>query len=165
MEHLYAPWRMAYIESPQESPGCFLCDFPAKKEDEATKIVWRGITSFVIMNIFPYNPGHLMVVPYRHLASYELLDAQEIVEMGELLQKSLRVLRIVSSPEGFNMGMNMGKVAGAGCDGHIHMHVVPRWGGDTNFTTLLGDLRVVPQAMEETYKRILKAWNSPDAGY
>ncbi len=160
MERIYAPWRMAYIEKNEELPGCFLCDYPSQKDDHATRILHRGENCFVILNIFPYNPGHLMVVPYRHVASYDMLEKEEVLEMGLLVQRALKVLRKAFSPQGFNVGMNLGRVAGAGCDGHVHMHVVPRWNGDTNFMPVLGDVRVVPQEIEATYRALKEAWES-----
>ena len=153
---------MAYIEEADKAPGCFLCDYPARRDDEATKILHRGERCFVILNIFPYNPGHVMVVPYRHLPCYDMLGKEEVLEMGILVQKALKVIRKAFSPQGFNVGMNLGRVAGAGCDGHVHMHVVPRWNGDTNFMPVLGDVRVVPQEIEATYAALKGAWENCD---
>lgn len=157
MSHLFAPWRMAYIDTGVSSE-CIFCALPRQCEDRANLMIHRGKTAFVLMNRFPYNPGHLMVAPYRHVASYEELTEEELLDVNRLTQRSLCVLRNLMNPQGFNIGMNVGKVAGAGFDGHVHMHVVPRWNGDTNFMPVLGDLRVIPEALQATHGRILAVW-------
>lgn len=153
MEHLWAPWRVAYIESNKPS-GCILCEKPKENEDEANFILLRGRLNFVMMNAFPYNPGHLMVAPYRHIPTPEEFTAAELQEHYELVTRVVKILREIYSPAGFNTGMNIGKVAGAGIDGHIHSHIVPRWQGDTNFMPVIGDSRVIPQALIETYRKL-----------
>ena len=158
METLYSPWRMAYINSAGKPSGCIFCEFPKRDEDEALLILHRGKTCFVIMNAFPYNPGHLMVVPYRHTADLPGLTTSELSEMMSLCQTAHRVITEVMKPHGFNMGMNLGKVAGAGIDQHLHMHVVPRWNGDTNFMPVLGEVRVVSEALNSTWKRLKEKW-------
>jgi len=134
--------------------GCFLCEKSAENNDAQNYILHRGKKNFVILNSYPYNPGHLMVAPYRHVATLEGLTKEELYELFEMVSLSLKVLREVFSPGGFNIGINMGKVAGAGLEEHVHTHVVPRWQGDTNFMTVLSDVRVLPEALAETYDRL-----------
>lgn len=163
MEHIFAPWRMQYIlsnsdGSESKGSGCIFCDFPKENNDEQRLIIHRGKLCFVIMNAFPYNPGHLMVVPYRHTADFLSLTADETSEMMSLCQTSHSVLTNLMKPHGFNIGMNIGKTAGAGIDQHLHMHIVPRWDGDTNFMPVLGEVRVVSEALSSTWKRITEVW-------
>ncbi len=155
MERIWAPWRIEYIlmEKPE---GCILCEKPKENKDTQNYILYRGDKNFIILNSYPYNPGHLMVASYRHIANLEELTEEERNEHFELVSRSIRVLREAFNPGGFNIGANMGKVAGAGIDDHFHSHIVPRWQGDTNCMTVLADVRVLPQALAETYK-ILKA--------
>lgn len=157
METLYSPWRMAYISTAEKSQECIFCEFPKKNEDEAFLILHRGKTCFVILNAFPYNPGHLMVVPYRHIADYESLSDMELLEMHRLAGACIAALKENMAPHGFNMGINLGRIAGAGVDGHVHLHVVPRWSGDTNFTTVIGETRVLPEALSVTWTKLKKA--------
>ena len=157
METLYSPWRMAYIASAEKSPECIFCEFPKKNEDEALLILHRGKNCFVIMNAYPYNPGHLMVVPYRHVADYESLSDEELLEMHRLAGDCIAAMKTTMSPHGFNMGINLGRIAGAGVDGHVHLHVVPRWSGDTNFTTVVGEMRVLPEALSVTWAKVTGA--------
>lgn len=161
MDILYAPWRAQYIlggEEKDKDEGCFFCGYPERCDDEGCLIIARGEFCFVIMNKYPYNPGHLMVAPYRHTADFGGLTAGETAEMVALAQKSQRVLNKVMTPQGFNLGMNLGKIAGAGVDDHLHLHVVPRWAGDTNFMPVLGETRVISEALNLTWKRITAAW-------
>jgi ATP adenylyltransferase len=153
MELLWAPWRAQYIAGHQ-TDGCILCDKPLEDNDAANFILVRGTFNFVIMNAFPYNPGHLMVAPYRHVATPEDLRPEELHEHATLVAHCVRVLRQAYQSAGFNTGMNIGKVAGAGIDSHIHSHVVPRWVGDTNFMPAIGDTRVISQAMADVYLRL-----------
>ena len=153
MELLWAPWRAQYIAS-KKTDGCILCDKPGEGNDAANYILHRGSFNFIIMNAFPYNPGHLMVAPYRHVATPEDLRPEELHEHAEMVARCVKVLREVFASAGFNTGMNIGKVAGAGIDGHIHSHVVPRWVGDTNFMPAIGATRVISQAMADTYDRL-----------
>ncbi|MFA0887916.1 MAG: HIT domain-containing protein [Synergistales bacterium] len=157
METLYSPWRMAYISSAEKTPGCIFCEFPKRNEDEALLILHRGKTCFVILNAFPYNLGHLMVVPYRHVADYEGLQDAELLEMNRLAGDCIAALKATMVPHGFNMGINLGRIAGAGVDGHVHLHVVPRWSGDTNFTTVVGQIRVLPEALPVTWAKLKEA--------
>jgi len=157
LETLYSPWRMAYIESAEKTPGCIFCEFPKKDDDEALLILHRGKSCFVIMNAFPYNPGHLMVVPYRHIAEYEELQDEELLEMNRLAGECIAALKKAMSPHGFNLGVNLGRVAGAGVEGHVHLHIVPRWSGDTNFITVTGQTRVLPEALPVTWAKLREA--------
>ena len=149
---------MEYIQNNKPEDACVFCVALQQPDCLENLIVWRGEHAFVILNRFPYTSGHLMIVPYAHRASLELLDASTRSEIMELASKAIQVLQQVYSPEGYNMGINIGKVAGAGVAGHVHLHVVPRWGGDTNFMSSLGDTRVLPESLEDTYQRVKGAW-------
>jgi ATP adenylyltransferase len=153
MEHIWAPWRIEYIEM-EKPAGCILCDKPGQNRDAENYILYRGSKNFVIMNSYPYNPGHLMVAPYRHVASLDELADSELKEHFELVRLSVGLLREVFRPQGFNVGMNLGKTAGAGIDEHIHTHIVPRWQGDTNFMPVISGARVIPEALAETYRKL-----------
>ena len=155
MEQIWAPWRMEYIQ--QEKPeGCILCDKPKENKDDNNHILFRGKHNFVIMNNFPYNPGHLLVAPYRHVDSLDELTNPELHEHADLTKKCITILKQSFNPTGFNVGTNMGKVAGAGIADHVHTHIVPRWQGDTNFMPVIAGLRVVPEALSETYHKLRK---------
>jgi ATP adenylyltransferase len=147
---------MAYIESAKDpsDDGCIFCDKPAQGDDRAALIVARDERAFVILNAYPYNPGHLMVAPFRHVSELTALRPDELADANDLLQRSIRALEAAMEPHGFNMGMNLGRVAGAGIPGHVHWHLVPRWNGDTNFMPVVGETRVLPQLLEETYDRL-----------
>jgi ATP adenylyltransferase len=151
MEHIWAPWRIEYILK-EKSDDCVLCEKPGEDKDAQNYILYRGNKNFIILNSYPYNPGHLLVAPYRHIGNLEELTEEERNEHFELLSRSIKVLKEAFNPGGFNIGANIGKVAGAGIDDHFHSHIVPRWQGDTNYTTVMADVRVVPQALAETYK-------------
>lgn len=153
MEHLWAPWRMQYIKIAKEE-GCILCLKPQENSDAANYILHRGRHNFVIMNCYPYNSGHLMIAPSRHVANLEDLTDEELCEHYKLVQRSIAILKDVFKPEGFNIGMNLGRIAGAGVDKHIHTHIVPRWEGDTNFMPVIADTDVVNEALAETYERL-----------
>ncbi len=153
MKQLWAPWRMEYIRM-EKPEGCILCELPGQDNDAANYILYRGDQNFIIMNSYPYNPGHLMIAPYRHVSSLEELTGEERHEHFDIVSRSISVLRQAFSPGGFNLGMNIGKVAGAGIEGHIHSHVVPRWQGDNNFMPVISDVRVVPEALAETYQKL-----------
>ena len=157
MEHLWAPWRIEYIKKADE-PGCIFCNKAAENNDAANLILCRGQHSFVIMNSYPYNPGHLMVAPYRHIANLEELTEEERREHFEIVSRSVKVLRQVFNPGGFNIGINLGKAAGAGIDDHVHTHIVPRWQGDTNFMAVLSDVKVLPEALADTYQKLRGKW-------
>ena len=153
MEQIWAPWRIEYIQM-EKPEGCILCDKPKQKDDAANYILYRGEKNFVILNSYPYNPGHLMIAPYRHVANLEELTDEELGEHFQIVSRGIKLLRQVFNPGGFNIGINMGKVAGAGIDGHVHTHIVPRWQGDTNFMPVISNTRVVPEALAETYKKL-----------
>jgi ATP adenylyltransferase len=159
-QRIWAPWRLAYVKdaAKDDELECIFCTKPAAGDDEANLIVHRGERCFVILNLFPYTNGHLMVAPYDHLASIADLDAETTAEMMALAQTAIRVLEDAYAPHGYNVGFNQGRVAGAGVEHHIHMHVVPRWGGDTNFMPVLGDTRVMNQTLEDSYETVRKAF-------
>jgi ATP adenylyltransferase len=154
-ERLWSPWRMEYIEAPHpEEEECFFCQKLAANDDEANLILTRSGSAFGILNAYPYNPGHLMVAPIRHIGELEELSEEELADGDRLLQTSVRALKRASDPHGFNIGMNLGRVAGAGVPGHLHWHVVPRWKGDTNFMAVVGHTRVLPEALAATYAKL-----------
>ncbi len=157
MKRLWAAWRMKYIGSTIRETGCIFCNALSKKDDDANLIVMRGERAFIILNKFPYTSGHLMVAPILHAATLEELDAASRAEMMELSSFSMTALRRVYNPQAFNLGANIGEAAGAGVPGHVHLHIVPRWNGDTNFMTSIGDVRVLPETLEETYRRVKEA--------
>ena len=152
-QRIWAPWRLPYVKdaSKDSESECIFCTKPAEEDDEANLIVHRGRLCFVILNIFPYTNGHLMIAPYAHLAALPDLDTDTTAEMMALAQRAMTVLDEQYSPHGYNAGLNQGRVAGAGYEGHIHLHVVPRWAGDTNYMPVLADTRVMPQSLEESY--------------
>ncbi|NLH98589.1 MAG: HIT domain-containing protein [Chthonomonadales bacterium] len=154
MERLWAPWRLAYVENADTVEECIFCAFPRESDDEQRFILCRGERAFVILNAFPYSNGHLMVAPYRHTASLDDLDASDALDLMGLVRASVSALKHAYRPDGFNIGINMGRVAGAGIDSHIHVHVVPRWNGDTNFMAVVGDTRVLPASLADTYERL-----------
>jgi len=155
VERLWTPWRMEYIQAARhDDDSCFLCDEPAAGEDDRFLILARVPRAFVCLNIYPYNPGHLLVAPFRHVADLEALDAVETGDCDLLLQRSVKALKEAMQPHGFNLGMNLGQVAGAGVPGHVHWHVVPRWGGDTNFMPIVGQTRVLPELLTDTFAKL-----------
>jgi ATP adenylyltransferase len=156
MKVLWAPWRMNYIRE-GKSKGCFFCHKLSEGKDEQNLILYQGKHGFVIMNKYPYNNGHLMIVPKRHCLDFEQLNDLEIVELFTLLKASLHVLRTTLSPHGFNIGVNIGKSGGAG-EEHLHLHIVPRWTGDTNFMPVFNEAKVIPEYLGETYRRLRSAF-------
>ena len=154
MKQLWAPWRMEYVKS-EKSDECIFCSLPKANDDTKNYILHRGQSAFIIMNIFPYNSAHIMVSPFRHIGCLTEQDADESKEMNQLTHKCIEILRAVINPEGFNVGYNIGKAAGAGYDEHIHCHIVPRWTGDTNFMPVLGETKVHPEHLKTTYKKLL----------
>ena len=153
METIWAPWRLGYIVGetappPPGATGCIFCDKPGAGDDRAHLVVARAAHCFVLMNLYPYNNGHIMVAPYRHVARLEDLPDGEIAELMLVTRRIEPVLRAKINPDGFNIGMNVGRVAGAGIDAHLHLHIVPRWSGDANFMPVIGDTKVIPQALE-----------------
>ncbi len=156
MKRLWTPWRREYITG-EQPVGCLFC---LKKQDPVEKdkenyVLYRGPTCFVLLNLFPYTNGHLMIAPYQHVDSIELVDGDSLHEMSALTQASVAALKRALSPAGFNIGMNLGKVAGAGVPDHIHIHVVPRWQGDANFMSVLAETRLIPETLDETYEKLL----------
>jgi len=164
LQRLWTPWRMAYIKGERRvAAGCPFCVLPAEAGereggDAEALIVHRGEHAYVILNAYPYNPGHLMAVPYRHIAGFDELTDVEVTEMASLCQRAVRALKATSGAEAFNIGLNVGQVAGAGIAEHVHQHVVPRWSGDTNFMPVIGQTRVLPELLDETYARLTPAF-------
>jgi len=155
MNQLWAPWRIRYILGEREA-GCFLCRAPQAADDSKNLVLIRAKTSFVILNAYPYNPGHLMVAPYKHTGELSELVESELNEMTALIVRGKELLTRAMKPQGFNVGLNLGKTAGAGVLDHVHWHIVPRWDGDTNFMPVTGETRVVPQALDELYAELKK---------
>jgi ATP adenylyltransferase len=155
-QRIWAPWRLAYVKEAAkgDEQECIFCTKPAAGDDTANLVVHRGERCFVVLNMFPYTNGHLMVAPYEHIATLVDVDAEAVAEMMALTQRAMRVLDRIYSPQGYNVGFNQGRVAGAGVEHHIHLHVVPRWGGDTNFMPVLADTRVMPQSLEQSYEAL-----------
>lgn len=155
-EGLWAPWRLEYIKRTDEA-GCFLCRILESDDDRTNLVLKRGRHGVILMNRYPYNNGHLLICPYRHVADVGLMNADEKLEMMELLAESIDVLKSTVRPDGFNAGINLGNAAGAGLEEHVHMHVVPRWNGDTNFMPVLADIKVIPQALLELWDELKAA--------
>lgn len=154
---LWAPWRMKYITAHQ-GKTCIFCD-ARNKSDEESYVVFRSSNSFAILNIYPYNTAHVMVAPYRHVNSFELLDDEELLDIMKLMKLVLKAIDNEYKPQGYNIGANLGQVAGAGIEGHLHIHIVPRWLGDTNFMPLIANVKVIPEDIKETYSRLRKSIN------
>jgi ATP adenylyltransferase len=157
-ERLWAPWRLEYVTGGGGEDGCIFCA-KADAEDVEGLVVHRGERAFVVMNLYPYSNGHLMVAPYRHVARPGDLDPAERAEVWALLDRAIGVLTAVMAPHGFNAGLNLGRVAGAGVEDHLHLHVVPRWNGDTNFMPVLADVKVMPEHLQRTAARVRAAWS------
>jgi ATP adenylyltransferase len=159
MERLWAPWRLEFVKSASghDPLECVFCAAPQREDDQAALILHRGATCFVILNLYPYTNGHLLIAPYRHLATPGALDAEERAELWELFDRCLDVLDRTLHPHGANAGMNLGRTAGAGIEGHLHLHVVPRWNGDTNFMPVLGETKVISELLPEMRERIAQA--------
>ncbi len=167
LERLYTPGRMAYIKgegkpASEESTDCPFCRAPGLPDDEGL-VVARGSLVYAVLNLYPYNTGHLMICPYRHVPDYTDLTEHEVAEFGAFTQIAMRVVRAVSGPQGFNIGMNQGYAAGAGIAGHLHQHVVPRWGGDTNFMPVVARTKVLPEELPETRRLLAAAWERIEA--
>jgi ATP adenylyltransferase len=159
LQRLWTPHRLSYVQSSEPEEGCPFCRLVGV-DDEAALILARGEHVYAVLNLYPYNPGHLMVVPYRHVADYPDLTAGETAELAEFTQHAMIVVRRVSSAHGFNIGMNQGVIAGAGIAAHLHQHLVPRWGGDANFMPVVGHTKVLPQLLGETRKLLADAWGA-----
>lgn len=154
MKVLWAPWRMDYILGPKE-PECLFCVKQAEDRDRDNLILYRSGKAYVIMNKYPYNNGHLMVVPYVHTSSFDNLAEEDMLDIMKVARFSMKCLTAAFHPEGFNVGVNIGEVAGAGIEEHLHMHIVPRWAGDANFMTITGEIRVIPEHILDTYDKLL----------
>jgi ATP adenylyltransferase len=161
MEHLWAPWRIEYILA-KKGEGCIFCVKPSPKEDRERLILYRSKHTIIMMNRFPYNSGHLMVAPRKHSGDLDDLTPEELSDLSVHLRSVVSILRRAMNPQGFNIGMNIGQIAGAGVTDHLHFHVVPRWSGDTNFMPIVGDTTVVPEALKKTYGKLLSVVNKAD---
>ncbi len=157
MQRLWAPWRMEYIEKADRAPGCIFCTKPAEEDDRRNGIVYRGKTALIMMNAFPYNTGHLMIAPYKHTADLYEMNDEELLETSRLVRYSVGLLKAAMGPDGFNLGVNLGRTAGAGIADHIHWHVVPRWDGDTNFMPVAANTKVLPESLEATRDKLVRA--------
>ena len=158
MKALWAPWRMEYILGKKE-PECIFCSYPKKNNDRDNLILYRSAHSFVMMNKYPYNNGHIMVVPYIHTSTIDNLTDEILLDFIKVTQRSLKSLKEIFRPEGFNIGINIGAVAGAGMEEHVHLHMVPRWTGDTSFMSVFGEIRVIPEYIMETYDKLYPVFN------
>ncbi len=160
MEHIWSPWRMQYMRDPHIPKGCIFCNAVKQQDDGSSLIVARGERAFVILNRYPYTSGHVMVVPYQHVGTLAQLEKATLSELMDLINQSICAINDVYHPEGYNVGANLGAVAGAGIAQHVHFHVVPRWGGDTNFMTTVGEARVLPEELCDTVRHLKQAWSS-----
>ena len=154
MDYLWTPWRYAYVSQADQAGACIFCDKSAAAQDDKNLIVHRGHRNFLLLNLFPYTVGHVMVAPYRHIASLTEAEPEELAELMDLTRRTEAALREVYRPQGLNLGMNLGAAAGAGVAGHLHMHVLPRWVADANFMTVVGETRVLPEALETTWAKL-----------
>lgn len=155
MKVLWAPWRMEYILSDQEGHECIFCPGPDRNKDQERLILYVGSHTIVMMNRYPYNNCHLLVAPFRHVPSFDELSDQELLALSRMVRHSIQSLKRLMNPDGFNVGVNLGRVAGAGVEAHLHYHIVPRWNGDTSFITAVGEVRVIPEHIKESYKKLL----------
>jgi ATP adenylyltransferase len=154
MKALWAPWRMNYILSSKKEERCIFCPGDCREEDEDRLILFVGRLTMIMMNRYPYNNGHVLLAPVRHVPGIEHLMNEEKLDLMSMVQRTVEILKKVMKPEGFNIGLNLGRVAGAGVEAHMHFHVVPRWNGDTNFMPVLGEVRVIPEHLTETYRKL-----------
>ncbi len=160
MNHLWSPWRMSYILDNNNEAGCVFCQAVEQTDGSENLIIHRGQSAYVILNRYPYTSGHLMVVPLQHCSTIEGLPPPTRAEMMELISRCVQILTAAYHAEGYNLGANLGAAAGAGIPQHVHFHIVPRWQGDTNYMSAIGDTRVVPEALDETYRKIMSAWEN-----
>jgi ATP adenylyltransferase len=158
MEYLWTPWRSTYMKEKRGKTKCIFCEAAASTEDAQNLVVYRGQFCFVILNRYPYTSGHLMIAPYRHVSRLTAVDEATTAEMMRFVRGAETAIQESYSPDGLNMGMNLGEAAGAGIEQHIHLHVLPRWKGDANFMTSVGETRVIPETLEETYRKVREAW-------
>jgi len=156
---LWAPWRMKYIEGidTEDAGRCIFCEKPEENNDKKNYIIYRGKKCFVILNIFPYNNGHLLVVPYKHTSEISDIDLETMLEVMETVTIAVEAIKKTMRPDGFNIGMNLGRSAGAGVAEHLHIHIVPRWNGDTNYMPVIGGTKVISESLEDTYKKLKNA--------
>ena len=154
MDYLWSPWRYQYVTQATPAEGCVFCIKMQQANDEENYILYRGLSNYVLLNLYPYTSGHLMIAPYAHIGELSLADDATWMEMTSLARKAEQALRHAYRPEGINLGMNLGKSAGAGIADHIHMHVLPRWHADSNFMTVIGETRILPEALEDTYRKL-----------
>jgi ATP adenylyltransferase len=163
MEIKWTPWRGAYIKGGAEAEeGCVLCNVYQAGDDRAKLVLYRGRRAFVMMNLYPYNPGHLMIVPFEHTADFAGLESATACEIMRLSQQCAAILQAEMQPHGFNLGMNLGRVSGAGVDQHLHLHIVPRWNGDTNFMPLIGGVKLIPESLDDTYAALKPHFDALD---
>ncbi|HTY38818.1 MAG TPA: HIT domain-containing protein [Bacteroidota bacterium] len=163
MKRLFSPWRSSYIASfknPNVGKGCLFCRIAKEKKDEKNLVVWRGEHCFLVMNLYPYNSGHLMVIPYKHTADLGALSVEAHAEIMQTTVRAMKALGRTSAPQGFNVGANLGRIAGAGIDKHIHFHIVPRWNGDTNFMPVLADVKLISEDMKHIWSNLRRALQS-----
>jgi ATP adenylyltransferase len=157
MKRIFAPWRYKYVSNP-DSEGCIFCKAASSDDDKKSGVLFRGKYAFVIMNVYPYNNGHIMVAPYKHTGNFEELSEDEMLEMSVILKRWQKVIKKAMNPDGFNIGINLGRIAGAGFEDHLHYHLVPRWSGDTNFMPVISDTKIVPMSIGEGYDLLLKVY-------
>ncbi|MDQ3327634.1 MAG: HIT domain-containing protein [Chloroflexota bacterium] len=163
MQRLWSPWRAQYVGDAEPVPeGCIFCRLPEEQNDRANLVAWRGEHTFVVLNRYPYNTGHLMVVPHKHAAELDALPPETLLEMMTTMTRCIAALGEAYGPDGYNAGMNLGSVAGAGIADHLHLHIVPRWAGDTNFMPVLADVKVMPELLEQSYEKIATALGQQD---
>jgi ATP adenylyltransferase len=161
MDYLWSPWRFHYVSKPEPRSTCLFCEKLCQANDAENLIIRRARRNFVLLNIYPYTTGHLMIAPYEHVATLEEAAEETLTEMIFLTRQAVAHLRTIYNPQGINLGMNIGECAGAGVAGHIHMHVVPRWVGDSNFMTTIGETRVLPEDLKTTYEKLSRAFAGP----
>jgi len=161
MTRLWTPWRSTYMNQKRDNSRCIFCDAAAGTADEQNLILYRGQLSFVLLNRYPYTSGHLMIAPYEHAARLNQVDEAATDEIMRLARRAERILEDAYRPDGLNLGMNLGEAAGAGIERHIHMHVLPRWKGDANFMTTVGDTRIIPEALDDTYRKLRSGFDKP----
>lgn len=162
MEHIWSPWRYQYIASADRQPGCIFCRAQEKDREREYLVIYRAQLNYIILNLFPYTSGHLMIVPYQHTASFADMSLAVTAEMMELAKRAQTALESEYHPDGFNIGMNLGRSAGAGVADHVHLHVVPRWAGDANFVSIVGETRVLPEDLHTTYDKLKKYFTDTD---
>ena len=160
MDHLWTPWRSTYISSKNKQPGCIFCEASSSNEDEKALVVHRASRCFIILNRYPYTNGHLMIAPYQHASRLNDLHGDVTAEMMHLARVAERVLSLVYSPDGLNVGLNLGEAAGAGIEQHLHLHALPRWRGDANFMTSIGNTRIVPEMLDVTYQKLAAGFHA-----